>query len=556
MFAAGGIGSTVLQPKISEDEDRRVVCEEDAGLPRLSIKFRGYLSEIVSQENVAEFVGSFLLCFTFMCNLLAGTMAGWNNLSWGCALCALTYSFSGASGALFNPAISIAVGLSQGGGWGKLQHYVLLQFLGSGLGALAACQMYGTVAPDLGPDPYVSVSFWAGPVTELALTTFLCFVYLNVDLGRRNNPIMGYNQFNGLAIALVAMSGGTAGRLVGGGTMNPAITFAWCVATMDWTEGSLLTCIACCVCHAIAAVFAAVLFRVIRPENRANENKFLTYVPGVYERGLAEFFGTLAVTFTVGVFSSKDREDGPFAHGMIMAAMVYAVADVSGGYFNPGVTFAVWLSGRKQIHLRLALVYMLCQCVGAFIGGQISLITHAGRYDKLWWEPDAENLRKASWAEAVFACGLSYTVLSTRTIKGIETPLSRNLYFGLAVGGFTVASGVALGELSGGLLNPAISVGAAGTKVLDFRVFLQCVLRAAWQFTSAAIATGLFFIIHVKECFANLSEEGLANAPPIPVQREPDEVPAPCAPSPVVPVVRGPPQLLVRGPRWEGARPV
>ena len=28
--------------------------------------------------------------------------------------------------------------------------------------------------------------------------------------------------------------------------------------------------------------------------------------------------------------NSKDREDGPFAHGMIMAAMVYAVADVSG----------------------------------------------------------------------------------------------------------------------------------------------------------------------------------------------------------------------------------
>jgi aquaporin Z len=82
-------------------------------------------------------------------------------------------------------------------------------------------------------------------------------------------------------------------------------------------------------------------------------------------RASAEFVGTFALIF-VGAGSvafSRAVADTALAHGLVIAVMVSAVGTISGGHFNPAVTFGVWIT--KRISTMLALIYWATQFVAA-----------------------------------------------------------------------------------------------------------------------------------------------------------------------------------------------
>ena len=63
---------------------------------------------------------------------------------------------------------------------------------------------------------------------------------------------------------------------------------------------------------------------------------------------LVEFIGTFFLVLTVGMSVIEPGVGGlaPLAIGSALMIMVYAGGHVSGGHYNPAVTFAVWLRGR------------------------------------------------------------------------------------------------------------------------------------------------------------------------------------------------------------------
>ena len=63
---------------------------------------------------------------------------------------------------------------------------------------------------------------------------------------------------------------------------------------------------------------------------------------------LVEFIGTFFLVFTVGctVIAPGAGALAPIAIGASLMVMIFAGGHVSGGHFNPAVTFAVWLRGR------------------------------------------------------------------------------------------------------------------------------------------------------------------------------------------------------------------
>jgi glycerol uptake facilitator-like aquaporin len=74
----------------------------------------------MASKLVAEFTGTFLLIFTIGCNVLGGSGA-WAGVSIACVLMVAIYSFGGISGANFNPAVSVTLGITKtlgGGGLG------------------------------------------------------------------------------------------------------------------------------------------------------------------------------------------------------------------------------------------------------------------------------------------------------------------------------------------------------------------------------------------------------------------------------------------------------
>jgi aquaporin Z len=110
---------------------------------------------------------------------------------------------------------------------------------------------------------------------------------------------------------------------------------------------------------------------------------------------IAEFFGTfwlvlggcgsavLAATF-LGVGKSLP---GAFplgiglagvslAFGLTVLTMAYAVGHISGGHFNPAVSFGLWAANRFPGGQLLP--YILAQCLGAFLGAVIIAIVAEG----------------------------------------------------------------------------------------------------------------------------------------------------------------------------------
>lgn len=100
--------------------------------------------------------------------------------------------------------------------------------------------------------------------------------------------------------------------------------------------------------------------------------------PAAWRATCAEFIATLLFIFlgagTV-VVTGGLLGDGltsarlvaiALAHGLAIALLVAATANISGGHINPAVTFGAWITGK--ISLTKGLMYVLAQLIGAVIG--------------------------------------------------------------------------------------------------------------------------------------------------------------------------------------------
>lgn len=82
---------------------------------------------------------------------------------------------------------------------------------------------------------------------------------------------------------------------------------------------------------------------------------------------LAAAFPQLGIGFT-GV---------SFAFGLTVLTMAYAVGHISGGHFNPAVTFGLWAG--KRFPASEILPYIFAQVIGAIVGGGILYVIASGK---------------------------------------------------------------------------------------------------------------------------------------------------------------------------------
>jgi len=66
------------------------------------------------------------------------------------------------------------------------------------------------------------------------------------------------------------------------------------------------------------------------------------------------------------VFRSTAEGETALAHGLAIAHLAAATANISGGHINPAVTFGAWITGK--ISLIKGMMYFLAQLTGAVIG--------------------------------------------------------------------------------------------------------------------------------------------------------------------------------------------
>jgi aquaporin Z len=164
-----------------------------------------------------------------------------------------------------------------------------------------------------------------------------------------------------------------------------------------------------------------------------------------------ELVGTFFLVLTVGctVIGNGAGALAPLAIGASLMVMIFAGGHISGGHYNPAVTLGVWLRGKCDT--RHVIPYMLFQLIGAALASGAVKLLKAGAVVA----PMKVAVGPVVLAEFLFTVALVFVVLNVATAKGT----AGNSFYGLAIGMTVMTGAYAVGNISGGVFNPAVAFG-------------------------------------------------------------------------------------------------
>lgn len=203
---------------------------------------------------------------------------------------------------------------------------------------------------------------------------------------------------------------------------------------------------------------------------------------------LTELIGTFFLVLTIGcsVIGDGAGAMAPLAIGFALMVMIFAGGHVSGAHYNPAVTLAVFLRGRcdgKDV-----LPYIIAQVLGASAAAATVNFLKAGATVTAM----TPKVGPVLVAEALFTFALAYVVLNVATAKGT----SGNSFYGLAIGSTVTTGAYAVGNISGGVFNPAVAVGIS---IMGLSSWGNIWLYLVANFAGAAVAAILFKSINSQD---------------------------------------------------------
>ncbi len=222
------------------------------------------------------------------------------------------------------------------------------------------------------------------------------------------------------------------------------------------------------------------------PKVTSGETAELVSGPRATVRYAVEAIGTFFLVFTVGASVGSASPFAPLAIGGVLMVMIYAGGHLSGGHYNPAVTLAVLV--RRRIGLRDAVAYWVVQFGAGLLASAVvrTFVDPARRPTTAAMMLSGHILVAAFVVELLFTFALCFVVLNVATSKHHPD----NSFYGLAIGFTVVAGAFAVGAISGGAFNPAVSFGAAVMGLFAWQTLWVYVLAQ----TVAGIAAGLSFL--------------------------------------------------------------
>jgi len=177
-------------------------------------------------------------------------------------------------------------------------------------------------------------------------------------------------------------------------------------------------------------------------------------------RGAAEFVGAFALVFVGAgaIMTGTELVGVALAHGLAIAVMASAVGHISGGHFNPAVTFGFLIT--RRITAMLAVVYWIAQFLGALVGALLLLWIYPDRI------VDRTNIGAPALAEEIsigagFVVEMILTFLLVWVIFATAADPRGSFVSiaGLAIG-LTITIAVLMGgPLTGAAINPSRAFG-------------------------------------------------------------------------------------------------
>lgn len=179
---------------------------------------------------------------------------------------------------------------------------------------------------------------------------------------------------------------------------------------------------------------------------------------------VCEFCGTFALSFFV-CFHIANGDDGggpmpgmtPLCVGMLVCALIYALAPLSGGHINPALTLVLYLEDPSAMGKSNTLAYICSQLLGGLVGASIAG-SCAKVADKACSLPVFKNQGHFSFFHALIA---EFVGTALMLFVGLQVSSHRpNPYFALAIGFMACVCISSTAPISNGGLNPALVLGA------------------------------------------------------------------------------------------------
>ena len=200
---------------------------------------------------------------------------------------------------------------------------------------------------------------------------------------------------------------------------------------------------------------------------------------------LTEFIGTFFLVLIIGL--SKN----PLAIGLGLTVLVYMGAHISGAHYNPAVSFAMLL--RKEINRTNFFKYLLSQILGAFAAA--FLVSNMS--SNMLVQPDLqEPVAMILVAELIFTYLLVFVILNVATHPNLDG----NSFYGFAIGLTVMAGAFCVGPLSGGVFNPAVSIGPSLVDIITQNGTSQF---SIWYYLTAPMAGSVLAVIHFNYLLKN-----------------------------------------------------
>lgn len=229
----------------------------------------------------------------------------------------------------------------------------------------------------------------------------------------------------------------------------------------------------------------------------------------------------LSVRNQTGAAASAPQEaklvlSTPYSTGAAVLSLTYSLASVSGAHFNPAVTLAVVLSSRDPYVWAEGPTRILAQALGGMAAALTYCFVSRGQEKVVSQHlPHLGPGRDYSWvavniSEMLFTLAVAYVVLCMTTVKGPRYPKASSTAsfdFGYAIGFTVMAAGWVTQWVSGGMLNPAVSLGVATAQVLQAgraglepsnitKMASSLFQYVGWQCAGGGLAAFLFWLAH------------------------------------------------------------
>ncbi len=175
------------------------------------------LAPTKSEKLASEFFGTFLLVLSVVC--AGAQQAALAPLAVACILTGLIYAFGHISGAIFNPAVSVALILRGSFGVHEALEFAIAQIGGAMAAGLAGRVLYGVSIAPATAAPLALANWLRAAFSEVLFT----FTIVTVVLHAATTKAMAGNSVVSLAIGLTVFGCAVCSSGASGSVFNPAV---------------------------------------------------------------------------------------------------------------------------------------------------------------------------------------------------------------------------------------------------------------------------------------------------------------------------------------------